>query len=236
MLPARPSVCSRLCCRASASPDFSLVALEQLWLAAAEHDPAIGLHLFAQFSPQDWHVLAHLCLFCADVAEASRCWARYASLAADSDQLRVVEEAEGMGVELQIDATPQLARFLAEHYMVMAVTQMRRGTGQPLLPLRVQFRHARPAYQEQYRPWFGERVEFDAPYNRLLFDRATQALPMLGRRQRAPGAGAGAAGEPGKHRRSPAPEPAHPAPAPGGTGAELSPAARPGARRAGTAA
>ncbi|MEX6500671.1 AraC family transcriptional regulator ligand-binding domain-containing protein [Pseudomonas zhanjiangensis] len=167
--------------RASASSDFSLVELEQLWLAAAAHDPAIGLHLFAQFSPQDWHVLAHLCLFCADVAESSRCWARYASLAADSDQLRLVEEAEGAGVELQIDAPPQLARFLAEHYMVMALTQMRRGTGQALLPVRARFRHARPTYHAQYRPWFGERIEFNAPHNRLLFDRATLALPMLNR-------------------------------------------------------
>lgn len=167
--------------RASASPDFSLVELEQLWRAAAEHDPAIGLHLFAQFSPQDWHVLAHLCLFCADVAESSRCWARYASLAADSDQLRIVEEGEGAGVELTIDAPPQLARYLVEHYMVMAVTQMRRGTGQSVLPLRARFRHARPAYHEQYRPWFGERVEFNAEHNRLLFDQPTQALPMLNR-------------------------------------------------------
>ena len=167
--------------RASASPDFSLVELEQLWLAAAEHDPAIGLHLFGQFSPQDWHVLAHLCLFCADVAEASRCWARYASLASDTDQLRLVEEADGMGVELQIDAPPRLAHYLAEHYAVMAVTQMRRGTGQLLLPVRACFRHPRPAYHEQYRPWFGARVEFNAGHNRLLFDPVTQAQPMLNR-------------------------------------------------------
>ena len=40
--------------------DFDLVALEQLWLRAAAHDPAIGLHLFSQFSRQDWHVLACL--------------------------------------------------------------------------------------------------------------------------------------------------------------------------------
>jgi AraC-like DNA-binding protein len=167
--------------RASASPDFSLTELEQLWNAAAEHDPAIGLHLFGQFSPQDWHVLAHLCLFCADVAEATRCWVRYAGLAADSDQLRIVESDEGLGVELDIDAPPQLARYLVEHYTVMAVTQMRRGTGQALLPRRAQFRHARPAYHELYRPWFGERVEFNAAHNRLLFDHSTQSLPMQGR-------------------------------------------------------
>ncbi|NQD93556.1 AraC family transcriptional regulator [Pseudomonas sp. CrR25] len=167
--------------RASASSDYSLVALEQLWQAAAAHDPAIGLHLFDQFSPQDWHVLAHLCLFCADVAEASRCWARYASLASDSDQLRLIEEPDGLGVELAIDAPPQLARYLVEHYAVMAVTQMRRGTGQPLLPVRVRFRHARPAYHEQYRHWFGERVEFAAGRNCLLFDRATLSLPMRNR-------------------------------------------------------
>lgn len=166
---------------ASASSDFSLVALEQLWLAAAKHDPAIGLHLFSQFTPQDWHVLVHLGQYCANVAEANRSWARYASLASDTDQVRIIEASGYMGVELQIDAPPQLARFLAEHYMVMAVTQMRRGTGQPQLQVQAQFRHARPAYHEHYQPWFGKESQFNAEHNLLLFDTETQNQPMLRR-------------------------------------------------------
>ncbi|MDP1539581.1 MAG: AraC family transcriptional regulator ligand-binding domain-containing protein [Moraxellaceae bacterium] len=165
----------------SISSDFSLVALEQLWLAAVKHDPAIGLHLFTQFTPQDWHVLVHLGQYCANVAEANRCWARYASLASDTDQVRIIEESGCMGVELQIDAPPQLARFLAEHYTVMAVTQMRLGTGQPQLQVAAQFRHARPDYHELYKPWFGVDIKFGADRNLLLFDSATQALPMRNR-------------------------------------------------------
>ncbi len=165
----------------SASSDFSLVALEQLWLAAEKHDPAIGLHLFAQFTPQDWHVLVHLGQYCANVADANRSWARYACLASDTDQIRIIEASDCMGVELQIDAPPQLARFLAEHYSVMAVTQMRLGTGHPELQVAAQFCHARPDYYELYSPWFGSDVTFGAEHNRLWFDSATQALPMLNR-------------------------------------------------------
>ena len=67
--------------------NYSMVALEQLWARAAVHDPAIGLHLFGHFSRQDWHVLAHACLYSADLEEAIRFWARYAPLASDMDSI-----------------------------------------------------------------------------------------------------------------------------------------------------
>lgn len=67
--------------RARRHSDYSLVELEQLWLEAASLEPAIGLQLFDLFTPQDWHVIAHLAQFCADVRQAVLCWVRYAPLA-----------------------------------------------------------------------------------------------------------------------------------------------------------
>ncbi|MFR0687937.1 AraC family transcriptional regulator ligand-binding domain-containing protein [Enterobacterales bacterium AE_CKDN230030158-1A_HGKHYDSX7] len=167
--------------RARRHTDYSLVELEQLWVEAATLEPAIGLQLFGHFTPQDWHVIAHLAQFCADVRQAIHCWVRYAPLAADTDTFRLFEEDGLAVVELSIDAPEPLSRYLVEHYTVMAVTQLRLGTGQPVVPLRTCFIHARPDYHADYAPWFGTGVEFGSAHNRLYFDAATLALPLLGR-------------------------------------------------------
>ena len=130
--------------RARRHSDYSLVELEQLWLEAASLEPAIGLQLFGLFTPQDWHVIAHLAQFCADVRQAVLCWVRYAPLAADTDTFRLLEEGDSVAVELVIDAPEPLSRYLLEHYCVMAVTQLRRGTGSAVVPVRACFAHARP--------------------------------------------------------------------------------------------
>ncbi|MBB4862209.1 AraC-like DNA-binding protein [Pseudomonas nitritireducens] len=161
--------------------DYNLVELEQLWIEAARLEPAIGLQLFGHFTAQDWHVIAHLAQFCADVRQAIHCWVRYAPLASDTDAFALIEEGGSVAVELRIDAPEPLNRYLVEHYAVMAVTQLRRGTGAAVQPLRACFTHARPAYHEQYRDWFGERIEFASARTRLYFDAATLELPLLGR-------------------------------------------------------
>ncbi|MGE7956230.1 AraC family transcriptional regulator ligand-binding domain-containing protein [Pseudomonas sp. NPDC089530] len=161
--------------------DYNLLELEQLWRLAAQRDPAIGLHLFAEFTPQDLHVLAYICLYCADVRGAIQCWADYAGLASDMDSLRLVGDGDLLGVELHIDAPVRLTRYVVEHYGVMALTQMRQGTGQTVRPVRACFSHPRPAYHSEYRPWFGDHLEFDCPRNCLYYDPATLRLPLLTR-------------------------------------------------------
>ncbi|SDZ56095.1 AraC family transcriptional regulator ligand-binding domain-containing protein [Pseudomonas sp. NFIX28] len=161
--------------------DYNLLELEQLWRLAAERDPAIGLHLFAEFTPQDLHVLAYICMYCPDVRGAMQCWADYAALASDMDSLRLVDDGELLGVELRLDAPAGLTRYVVEHYCVMALTQLRHSTGQPLQPVRACFSHPRPAYHAQYRQWFGDHLEFDCSRNCLYYDQATLRLPLLTR-------------------------------------------------------
>ncbi|MDF3932174.1 AraC family transcriptional regulator ligand-binding domain-containing protein, partial [Pseudomonas citronellolis] len=161
--------------------DYSMVALEQLLAEAQLHDPAIGLNLFGLFTPQDRHVLAHGCGYCADVDAALRFWARYARLASDMDNLSYVESAADAGVEVFIEAPPALARFTVEHYFVMSLTLIREASGLPLWPSRIEFAHPRPAYHARYRELFGERVAFDCPGNRLCYARDDLALPLLSR-------------------------------------------------------
>jgi AraC-like DNA-binding protein len=161
--------------------DYNLLELEQLWTLAAQNDPAIGLHLFAEFTPQDWHVLAFVGMYCPDVIGTIHCWATYAGLASDTDDVKIIDSPFGVGVELQIDAPASLVRYVVEHYSVMAVTQLRKGTGQPIRPVLARFSHPRPSYHAEYNAWFGDNLEFDAAQNCLYYDHATQQLPMLTR-------------------------------------------------------
>ncbi|MBK5551968.1 MULTISPECIES: AraC family transcriptional regulator ligand-binding domain-containing protein [unclassified Pseudomonas] len=163
------------------SADYSLVELDQLWREAARIDPAIGLKLFTLFTPQDWHVLVYLCLYSPDVASALQYWARYAPLASDADSVRLVNDENGFGVELGVDAPGELRRYVTEHYGVMFITQLQRGTGQEVCPVLAKFTHSRPSYYKQYAHSFGERIEFDCPTSCFYFDSRSLGLPMLTR-------------------------------------------------------
>lgn len=158
--------------------DYSLIELDQLWREAARIDPAIGLKLFTYFTPQDWHVLAYLCLYSPDVLSSMKLWARYAQLASDTDTVRLLNDENGVGIELCIDAPSELARYVVEHYGAMSIAQLRRGTGQEVQPVLARFTHSRPSYYKQYTQWFGSRIEFDCPMNCFYFDAPSASLPM----------------------------------------------------------
>lgn len=157
--------------------EYSLVHLEQLWLQAAELDPAIGLNLFAQFTPGDWHMLLHLAQFSASVGEALQHWQRYARLASDMEQVHLQRDGDRLIIELRIDAPQALMRFLTEHYSVMAVSMLRLGAGGAFQLLGAEFHHPRPAYHAQYTPWFGN-ARFGAAHTRLYLDASLLTLPM----------------------------------------------------------
>jgi len=158
--------------------EYDLARLEHLWQQAAELNPAIGLQLFAEFAPADWHVLLHLAQVSANVGAALQHWQRYARLASDMEQVRVVHEGERLAIELVIDAPGELERYLVEHYSVMAISVLCQGAGIALSALSGEFRHARPAYHAQYAEYFGHAPRFNAAHNRLFLDASCLTLPM----------------------------------------------------------
>ncbi|HCF9849906.1 TPA: AraC family transcriptional regulator ligand-binding domain-containing protein [Pseudomonas aeruginosa] len=161
--------------------DYSALALEQLWDEAAKHDLAIGLHLFSTFTPQDWHVIALIGQYCDNVQHAMENWARYAGLASDMDVVSILDDANGVGVELNIDAPCNLARYLTEHYFVMALTVCKQGTGHTIMPARVQLAYPKPCYHKQYHTHFGSNVRFESGRSCMYFDSASLNIPMRNR-------------------------------------------------------
>ncbi|MDT4850541.1 hypothetical protein FQZ97_846930 [compost metagenome] len=107
-------------------------------------------------------------------------WEKYARLASEMDRIRRVEDGGLVGVEINIEAPDEVVRYIGEHYSVMSLTMLRRGTGQQIFPQRAQFKHARPFYHQEYARYFGDSVEFNCPHNRLLYAPATAKLPMQG--------------------------------------------------------
>ncbi|CAD5109278.1 AraC family transcriptional regulator ligand-binding domain-containing protein [Zestomonas carbonaria] len=164
--------------KSKVTTDYSLTELELLWLEAAQKDPAIGLHIFQQFTPQDWHVLLYLALYCPDVLGAIQNWVRYAPLATDSDTVAMAEDRYGIAMEIRTEGPPALSRYLAEHYGVMAMTMLRRGTGEDIRPTLTHFTHARPSYHSEYTQWFGDKIEFCCSHTRFYFDTKTLGTPM----------------------------------------------------------
>ncbi|MGL3336733.1 AraC family transcriptional regulator ligand-binding domain-containing protein [Pseudomonas aeruginosa] len=158
--------------------DYPLHELEALWLEAAKTDPAIGLNLFSYFTPQDWHILLHICFYCQSVLGALQLWARFTPLATDNEVVSVITDQQGTAMHLQADFPCELARFNMEHYGVMAVSQLSRGTGLTIRPKLACFSHPRPAYFREYVGWFGDNLQFDAPHTRLYFSDEVLATPM----------------------------------------------------------
>jgi AraC-like DNA-binding protein len=158
--------------------EYSQAHLDRLWQQAAERDPAIGLRLFETFTPADWHVLAHLSQFSATVADGLHQWRRYARLASDMDEVRLSFVDGGVAIELLIDAPARLQRFIVEHYAVMVLGLVRRGTGHANLSIRTEFRHARPTHHRCYNEILGRAPRFAAPRTCLYLDADHLALPM----------------------------------------------------------
>ncbi|NBF04157.1 hypothetical protein GV819_17885 [Pseudomonas sp. Fl5BN2] len=74
-------------------------------------------------------MIACASLCCSNLALAMDLWVR------DTDSVKPVEDARGSGIEIHIDSSVELARYLLEHYGVMSITQLRRGTDFPVKPV-----------------------------------------------------------------------------------------------------
>ncbi|WP_285260533.1 AraC family transcriptional regulator ligand-binding domain-containing protein [Halopseudomonas bauzanensis] len=160
--------------------DYGVVELARLWRLAGKLEPAIGLHLFSQFTPQDWHILVYMVTFMEKVGNAFTIWEKYSPLVSDIETIQRIQEDGLVGVEISIDATDETARYIVEHYCVMSLTALRIATGVNVFPSVAEFKHPRPAYHEAYLPFFGDAVRFNCKHNRLLYNQDTAQLKTLG--------------------------------------------------------
>jgi AraC-like DNA-binding protein len=90
-------------------------------------------------------------------------------------------EAELCYVHRIGDAAFRAPYHAIEFGFAQALLLVRRATGKPLFPRRVQFRHAAPQNLQKHREIFGSGLHFDAETDELAFDSATCQAPVVTR-------------------------------------------------------
>jgi AraC-like DNA-binding protein len=159
-----------------------MVTVEQgfaLWRAIGElsDDPGIGLKLPGLIPKEQHHPVTIAAQHARTFRDGLQRFARYKLLIC-GEEMRLTERKE----ECIVEFTRILSREFAPPQLVDAVFAStleigRRGTGQPLHPLRVELRR-NPAHREIHEAHYGCRVKFKAPRNAIVFRTADLDRPF----------------------------------------------------------
>ncbi|MGL3336748.1 AraC family transcriptional regulator ligand-binding domain-containing protein [Pseudomonas aeruginosa] len=159
-------------------PEYPLAELERLWSEAAEHDQAIGLHLLAYFTPQDLPLLVYHGIFSPDIRCALEGWVRYAVLHSGIESLAMIDEGARLALQLSVNASPTLSRYMLEHQSSMTLQILRQASGADVRPVQACFTHAPPGYYKEYERILCPDIQFNAACNRLYFDPPTLGIAL----------------------------------------------------------
>ena len=160
-----------------------MVTTEQFfafWRALGElsDDPAIGLKLARLSRPEQHHPVAIAAQHARTFRDALQRMARYKILCC-TEEMRLTEGKE----ECIVEFTWLLSREFAPPLLLDAVFAStlelgRRGTGQPLHPLRVELKR-NPAHRDIHEAHYGCRVKFKAPRNAIVFRTTDLDRPFI---------------------------------------------------------
>jgi AraC-like DNA-binding protein len=110
--------------------------------------------------------------------DALQRWARYKILCC-AEEMRLTEDREECILEFIWLLSREFAPPLLLDTVFASVLELgRRGTGQPLHPLRVELKR-NPAHREIHEAHYGCRVKFKAPRNAIVFRTADLDRPFI---------------------------------------------------------
>jgi AraC-like DNA-binding protein len=166
---------------ALAEPDAAmpLDGFRELWARAAAVVPDIGVTLVDRFPPGQMHILAHLALRSATVGAALDDVCRYATVTSAADQLTLERDSKIAHFRYACRMPGPANPWMAEHYLSMTVAFLTQATGRVLRLHAVEFAAPAQARLEAYQTRFGIAPRFEAKHNRLEFDVAALAWPLL---------------------------------------------------------
>lgn len=156
---------------------ISLTAARQIWSSAerVSGNPLLGLHAAEQLEVGSLDLLDYLTRSSRGFGDALDRFIRFAPLLASAGVLG--SQVIGRRVHfrhISPDGVPAVADLIA----AMMVLRARTFSGEHIRPLAVRFRHRRERATSEYERIFDARVEFEAPYDELIFDRELLQLPF----------------------------------------------------------
>jgi AraC-like DNA-binding protein len=163
---------------------ISQAELFALWRAAGERskNPVFGLYVAEHFSgPSTYDVVGFLARHSATVGEALGTFRRYGGLLKD-DHSGMCVETGADGVHIVSPPLPRPAgwsRHVVESGIASYVALLRRWAALPhAAPRRVDFQHAAAADPAIYERFFGCRVNFSQPLDRLIWPAGVLDVPL----------------------------------------------------------
>ncbi|WP_437683979.1 AraC family transcriptional regulator ligand-binding domain-containing protein [Sorangium sp. So ce131] len=156
---------------------ISLSAARQIWSAAerVSGDPLLGLHTAETLDVGALDLLDYLTRNSTRFGDAVGRSIRFAPLLASAGvlSLKVVGHRAHFRHFSQ-DGVPAVSDLIAG----LTVLRARTFSGEDIRPLAVRFRHRRERALGEYERIFGAPVEFEAPFDELVFDRELLDVPF----------------------------------------------------------
>lgn len=151
-------------------------AMERLW-AVGERltgDTDIGMHTAESYNPGALSIFGYVILSCRTAGDVLDRLARYAPLLNEALQVELIQEPEAvhcrfLPVERLDSYLLRAPRQAMETLAAGCVLTLQRLTTEPVEPVFVSFRHRAPGAVGEHRRLFGPRVQFDAPYDSVVF-------------------------------------------------------------------
>lgn len=141
-------------------------------------DPAFGLRLGGEVSPEHYDIASVAALHSATLGEALQKIARYKRLVCP-EELMLVEDGDSIRLHTRWTMSEGHAPALLVDAMFAAITTLcRRGTGLPIQPRAIELTR-RPDDAAPMARYFNCPVAFNAPLDVLVFDRALMRQPFI---------------------------------------------------------
>jgi hypothetical protein len=147
-------------------------------IAEASNDPGFGLKLGTHERVEHYDPTKLIALSARSFRDAVERLSRYKQLTCP-EEIRLVDRGNECAVQfvwlLAHEKEPPLLVDVCFAWMVGVV---RRGTGRPIKPKRVELQRA-AAHREMYEAHFGCPIKFESSENALVFSKADMELPFV---------------------------------------------------------
>ena len=165
------------------NPDarFAQDAMTRLWqrAVALSGNPAIGLNMGKVARPASFHVAGYALMSSNTLAEGFRRLVRYQRIIAESADLsfRLLPEGYALILTVHGDHLPP-TRQSAEASLASALALCGWLTGRTLQPRKVLLQGDQPADLAPYKQAFHAPLQFNAPYDALIFEQVDMDAPL----------------------------------------------------------
>lgn len=160
-----------------------LLSTEELFafysaIAELSQDPAIGLQLGVADRIERYDPVAIAALCTRSFRDALARIARYKQITCP-ESIDVVEQGDESCIHFNfLLAQAEEPAILIDVCFAWLLSLARRGMGERIIPIRVEFRRS-PSHQQTYERYFEAPVRFNCPQNALVFSKADLDKPFV---------------------------------------------------------